>query len=75
MRQKFQLVIRIKLVSTLALNRMRLTGHVWFPVSDCEAMATWIFQKPDPVASTGVPGNGNYCWHVSTTVSADAMPS
>jgi hypothetical protein len=27
MLQKFQLVIRTKLVSTLALNGMRLTGH------------------------------------------------
>jgi hypothetical protein len=75
MRRKFQLVIRIKLVSTLALNRMCLTGHVWFPVSDCETMTTWILQKLDPVASTGVPGNGNYCWHVSTKVSADAISS
>jgi hypothetical protein len=75
MRQKFQLVIRMKLVSTLALNRMRLTGHVWFPVSDCETMATWILQKLDPVASTGVQGNGNYCWHVSTKATADAILS
>jgi len=75
MRRKFQLVIRIKLVSTLALNRMRLTGHVWFPVSDCETMATGILQKLDPVASPGVPGNGNYWWHVSTKASADAISS
>jgi hypothetical protein len=40
---------------------LRLTEHVWFPVSDCETLSPWILQKLDQVASTGVPSNVNSC--------------